>query len=125
MKHSLPANVDLLVKKILEDNPMHRQMLTSSLDILMPEDLMQLEDYILYCMENSITIDYLSESYLILVTDTLREQIYFNKHKKYRYSTFADVADSVYFNKEYMSHYMHAVALSLFFWPNHLRMFRF
>ncbi len=121
----LPTNVDQLCKKIISDNPLHRNILTASVGRLTEKEVGQLNDYIEYCLGKGVTIDYLAESYLILVMDTMREQIYFQKHKKYRYSTFAEVAGHVYFDKDYMSHYMYAVALTLFFWPNHLGMFRF
>lgn len=122
---ALFPNVARLTEKILEDNPLHRRVLQASVNLLTKDEIEQQDAYIGFCLSKNVTIDYLAESYLILVTDTLREQIYFQKHKKYRYSTFAEVADNVYFNQEYMSHYMYAVALTLFFWPNHLGMFRF
>jgi len=58
---------------------------------------------------------------------TVDEQIYFNRHKRYRHSTFAEVAESVYHDAEYMNRYMYGLAISTFLWPNHvamLRMFR-
>jgi 2-polyprenyl-3-methyl-5-hydroxy-6-metoxy-1,4-benzoquinol methylase len=122
---SLPQNSAQLIEKILEENPVHRKVLEASVQQLTGDEVQLLESYISYCLEKGLTLDYLAESYLILVMDTFREQMYFQQHKKYRYSTFAEVANDVYFNKEYMSHYMYAVALTLFFWPNHLGMFRF
>ncbi len=122
---SLPQNSAELIEKILEENPVHRKVLEASVQQLTGDEVQLLESYISYCLEKGLTLDYLAESYLILVMDTFREQMYFQQHKKYRYSTFAEVANDVYFNKEYMSHYMYAVALTLFFWPNHLGMFRF
>ncbi|HTK85917.1 MAG TPA: class I SAM-dependent methyltransferase [Patescibacteria group bacterium] len=121
----LPKNSAGLVAKILEENPVHRKVLESSVGQLTGDEVKLLEGYISYCLEKGLTIEYLAESYLILVMDTFREQMYFQQHKKYRYSTFAEVANDVYFNETYMSHYMYALALTLFFWPNHLGMFRF
>jgi len=121
----LPKNSAGLVEKILEENPVHRKVLESSVHQLTGDEVQLLEGYVSYCLEKGLTIEYLAESYLILVMDTFREQMYFQQHKKYRYSTFAEVANDVYFNETYMAHYMYALALTLFFWPNHLGMFRF
>jgi 2-polyprenyl-3-methyl-5-hydroxy-6-metoxy-1,4-benzoquinol methylase len=121
----LSANTQKVIDKILEDSPLHRRFLTSSLSLLTGAEKTQLGDYVDFCISRDLTTEYLAESYLMFVTDTMREQIYFQKHKKYRYSSFAEVANHVYFNNEYMSHYMYAQALTLFFWPNHLGMYRF
>lgn len=121
----LSPNITRLLEKILHDNPLHRNILTAAVSRWTPYEVEVLDGYIDYCLKKNVSIDYLAESYLTVVGDTLREQIYFFKHKKYRYSTFKEVASDVYFNKEYMSHYMYGVAQSLFFWPNHLAMFRF
>ena len=59
------------------------------------------------------------------MADVIRETIYFKKHKHYRYSSFSEVANSVYYNDEYMSLYMHGLLITLFFWPNHLKLYRF
>jgi 2-polyprenyl-3-methyl-5-hydroxy-6-metoxy-1,4-benzoquinol methylase len=53
------------------------------------------------------------------------EQIYFRRHKKYRYSTFKEVADQVYYDDEYMKKYMYGLALTYFLWPNHVAMQEF
>lgn len=122
---SLSQNSARLVEKILEENPVHRKVLESSVRQLTSDEIGLLESYVSYCLEKGLTLDYLAESYVILLMDTFREQMYFQQHKKYRYSTFEEVANDVYFNQAYMSHYMYALALTLFFWPNHLGMFRF
>lgn len=122
---SLPRNISTLSAAILEQNPMHRSFLTAALSNVTAEELDHLDRYIDFCVKRGLTIDYLAECYLTIVGDTLREQIYFQKHKKYRYSSFDEVAKGVYFNEEYMSFYMYGLALTSFLWPNHLSMFRF
>ncbi len=121
----MPPQISDLAARILNDNPLHRRILNAALNMLTPAEIAELETYISYCHQKGISSEYLAESYLVMVGDTLREQIYFQKHKKYRYSTFAEVANDVYFNNEYMSYYMYAVALSLFLWPNHLALYRY
>jgi 2-polyprenyl-3-methyl-5-hydroxy-6-metoxy-1,4-benzoquinol methylase len=121
----LPNNIRALSDAILEQNPMHRSFLTAALVNITSDELSHLERYLDFCRHRGLTIDYLAECYLTIVGDTLREQIYFQKHKKYRYSSFAEVANNVYFNEEYMSYYMYGLAITSFLWPNHLALFRF
>lgn len=125
LKSALPPGTGALVGKILEENPLHRKFLNASVAGLMPGEIAQLEEYIGYCLGKGLTVEYLSACYLTIVFDTLREQAYFQKNGAYRCSTFAEVADRVYFDEEYMSHYMYGLALTSFLWPNHLAMFRF
>lgn len=122
---ALPANVVALIEKVVEDNPMHRNFVTRALANVTAAELAHLDDYIDFCKHKGLAVAYLAECYLTIVGDTLREQIYFQKHKKYRYSTFAEVGDSVYFNEEYMSFYMYGLAITSYLWPNHLDLFRF
>ncbi len=124
-KPALPANVAALIDKVVEDNPMHRNFVTRALANVTAPELAHLDDYIDFCKQKGLSVGYLAECYLTIVGDTLREQIYFQKHKKYRYSTFAEVGDSVYFNEEYMSFYMYGLAITSYLWPNHLDLFRF
>jgi len=125
MTQKIPSHVSVLVAKIVAEQPLHKGFITASVAGLKEDELALLEDHLSFCIRDGITLDYLAESYLISVMDSLREQVYFAKHKKYRYSSFAEVAGDVYFNKTYMGHYMHALLLTLFFWPNHREMFRF
>jgi 2-polyprenyl-3-methyl-5-hydroxy-6-metoxy-1,4-benzoquinol methylase len=125
VKMDLSPNIQKLLGKILHDNPLHRSILTAAVSRWTPEEAAELDNYLDYCIKKGVTIDYLADSYLVVVGDTLREQIYFQKHKKYRYSTFDEVANDVYFNKEYMSHYMYGIALTTYLWANHLSMWRF
>ncbi|TAL33774.1 MAG: class I SAM-dependent methyltransferase [Alphaproteobacteria bacterium] len=122
---SLPDNIRALRDAILGQNPMHRSFMTAALANVTPEEMGHLDRYIDFCRQRGLTIAYLADCYLTIVGDTLREQIYFQKNKKYRYSSFAQVADNVYFNEEYMSFYMYGLAITSFLWPNHLALFRF
>lgn len=121
----LPPLTQELIGIVCEKNPMHRNFVNGALANVTEEELGHLEQYLDFCKQKGQTIDYLSDCYLTIVGDTLREQIYFQKNKHYRYSTFAEVADSVYFNEEYMSFYMYGLAITSYLWPNHLDLFRF
>lgn len=114
-----------LVERISSDNAMHLRSLQQAISALRPQEARELESYIDFCVSEGIDLDLLALAYRTITDDTLREQIYFRRHGKYRYSTFAEVADSVYFADDYMRRYMYGLALTLYLWPNHLEIVRF
>jgi 2-polyprenyl-3-methyl-5-hydroxy-6-metoxy-1,4-benzoquinol methylase len=85
----------------------------------------ELLDYIRYCMGHGLSLPYLASCYNTIAIDIQMEQIYFRRHKKYRHSTFKEVADRVYFDAEYMKRYMYGLALTYFLWPAHAAMQEF
>lgn len=119
------AGVDTLLAEIVRINPLQSSFIESSLEGATPDEVNDLSRYISFCERNSLDIPYLAECYDLIVKDTLREQFYFQRHKRYRYSTFAEVADSVYFDNDYMSKYMHGLAITAWLWPNHREMHRY
>lgn len=124
-KESLPPNVSILVSKILQANPYHSRNLNKALTYVEAEEFNHLEDYLVFYLKEGVSLDYLARCYNTIMDNVVSEFIYFQQHKKYRHSTFAEVANSVYYNKDYMSLYMHGVFITLFFWPNHLKLYRF
>lgn len=124
MPHMPPA-VAQLVEKVLEDNPMHRRILTAALEKLTPQEFDLLDSYLKFWLQKGVSIAYLAEAYNTHTVSTVREQAYFQKHGKYRHASFADVAKDVYFNDEFMSLYMYGLAIATFFWANHIEMLRF
>ena len=119
------AGVESLLGEILRINPLQSRFIEDSLDEVSSEELQGLGEYLQFCELNSLDIPYLAQCYDLIVKDTLREQLFFQRHKRYRYSTFAEVADSVYFDDEYMNKYMHGLALTAWLWPNHRDMHRY
>lgn len=120
----LPFNVARLLDIILEENPMHKSFLKNALKQANDNELEMLSDYLNFCEKNGHELNYIAESYLTFVADTLREQIYFMKHKEYRHKSYADVAGHVYQDNDYMDKYMYGLAITSFFWPIHLEMGR-
>lgn len=118
-------NTSALINQVVQKNPMHKGFIENALKMLTSGELEELEQYLVYLAAQGLDIDYLAACYLTIVQDTLKETIYFTKHRKYRNSTFAEVAGDVYHNKEYMDRYMYGLAISDFFWPNHVKMTRF
>lgn len=118
-------HISALTDAIIKVNPLQRAFLVNSTNSMSDEEKLTLESYIDYCTCSGQTVEYLAKCYDLIVKDTLREQLFFQKHKRYRYSSYAEVADSVYLNDEYMAMYMHGLAITAFLWPNHRKMRRY
>jgi len=112
--------VDGLVQAILDLIPSQQRLMSQAMAALTSEDRKELDAYVCFHLDNKQTLDGLANAYKIILNDTIREQVYFSRKGKYRYSSFKEVADSVYFNPDYMNQYMVGLALTLFLWPNHL-----
>lgn len=120
----IPTRVGALVDSVAQSFPVHQAFLTAAVDNASDEELERLSDYLEFCESKGLDDDYLAESYLTIVGDTVDEQLYFNRHKHYRHATFAEVAESVYDDADYMNRYMYGLAISTFLWPNHVAMVR-
>ncbi len=117
--------MDSLLREIVRINPLQSRFIEDSVDGASSEELQGLDEYVRFCEVNSLDIRYLAQCYDLIVKDTLREQLFFQRHKRYRYSTYAEVADSVYFDDQYMSKYMHGLAITAWLWPNHRDMHQY
>lgn len=120
----VPANVVELIDVVVREFPVHEAYLIAAIDNATDEELQRLSGYLAFCRSKGLDNDYLAETYLTIVGDTVDEQLYFNRHKQYRHSTFAEVAESVYHDAEYMNRYMYGLAISTFLWLNHVAMVR-
>ena len=122
---NLPNKTMELLQLIFVSSPLQEKAILQSLGNATKTELDYLDNYLYYCEKNNLTMPYIAECYLLIIEDMMREQLYFLKNKKYRFSTFDEVADSVYFNDEYMNKYMYGLALTTFFWKNHVKIQRF
>jgi 2-polyprenyl-3-methyl-5-hydroxy-6-metoxy-1,4-benzoquinol methylase len=114
-----------LVGTIVRLNPMQKPFLDNSIRLLQADEIEILDRYITFCLENGLDMALLAQSYNRIVKDTFKEQVYFQRHKRYRYASYQEVADAVYFNRDYMHQYMLGLALSAFLWPNHRELHHF
>lgn len=114
-----------LFERVHQRNPMHHRFMTGALQRVTAEEAERLEQYLAFCRAQGCSHDYLSDCYLTIVNDTLREQAFFRKYGRYRYGSFAETSQAVYFNPDYMAKYMYGLAISAFLWPNHLDILRF
>lgn len=119
-----PLTIEL-VDRITSENAMQFRSLDQAVAALQPGEAGELESYIAFCISEGVQLECLASAYLTITNDTVREQIFFRRHGHYRYSTFEEVASSVYFDDNYMKRYMYGLALTLYLWPNHLEIVRF
>lgn len=117
--------IDGLTAEIVRINPLQRNFIAESLQDVREDEFGDLDAYIGFADSLGIGVEYLAQCYDLIVKDTLREQMFFQRHGRYRFSTFAEVANSVYFNEEYMRKYMHGLAITAYLWPNHRALHRF
>jgi len=123
--NAVTSRIDALTENIVSINPLQRNFISESVTDIHDEEMRDLDAYMSFTESLGIEPSYLAECYDLIVKDTLREQMYFQRHGRYRYSTFDDVANSVYFDAEYMRKYMHGLAITAYLWPNHRALHRF
>jgi 2-polyprenyl-3-methyl-5-hydroxy-6-metoxy-1,4-benzoquinol methylase len=114
-----------LMDAIVESNPSQKNFLRKSRETLGQSDAQLCRVYLKYCEDSGVTLEYLAGAYNFFVRETVKEQMFFARHGRYRYSRYAEVAERVYLDEDYMRKYMHGLALTAFLWPNHRAMGRF
>ena len=117
--------INKFVQEVLTQNPSHERFLKTSFDMIKPTSIRSLQSYLEYCISRDLDIEYLARSYNTITIDMQIEQIYFRRNNKYRCSTFAEVADIVYFDDDYMRKYMYGLAITSFLWPSHASIHEF
>lgn len=117
--------LESLEQAIIKITPMQRKKLGYFFQNMNMRMKIFLKSYIKFCISKGDTIEYLAQSYSLLVKETLKEQIFFAKHGCYRYKSYEEVKDKVYNNNEYMKMYMTGLCISTALWENHTKMFDF
>ena len=113
-----------LVDRVSTRRPPHAKFLGEAFRLLTNEEKIEADSYLAYMIKDHDP-NYLVESYETIVDDTSDAQLFFAREGRYRCSTFEEVANSVYFNDEYMKKYMVGLAITSFVWPNHTYIRRF
>jgi 2-polyprenyl-3-methyl-5-hydroxy-6-metoxy-1,4-benzoquinol methylase len=114
-----------LIDTVIARKPMHRKFLNTTVSKLSEAEQAEAEHYIAFLQLQGHTTDSLAASYLTIVDDTFREELHFRETGRYRCSSYAEAAAAVYHNPEYMQRYMVGLALSSFWWINHVELRRF
>jgi hypothetical protein len=117
-------DITQLWQEIVSRNPRHQSFLQQAIDHLQPYELEEIKAFLSWADNYGLSLSDVVDGYTTIVIDTLREQIYFNKHGRYRFSKFDEVAQNVYHDADYMQRYMLGLALSSYIWPNHAAMRR-
>jgi SAM-dependent methyltransferase len=104
---------------------MHAASLARAHAALAPREQADLDGYVSHCLTEGQSLERLADDYKLVVDDTLREQVFFWRHGRYRHARYDDVAAAVYLDDRYMTAYMRGLALTAFFWPNHARIRRY
>ncbi|HEC1793161.1 class I SAM-dependent methyltransferase [Campylobacter lari] len=112
-------NIKNLFELIAIKNPIHAKYLNKI--SLTNEDEIEFENLISYYLQNDISLQEQCECYLTILNDTLEETKYFIENNSYRYKSFEEVKDKVYFNETYMKKYMIGLALSSYIWIAHIK----
>lgn len=110
---------------VIARKPMHRKFLNATVSALTEGERLEAEHYIRFLMTQGHTPDGLMDCYLTIVEDTFREELHFRQTGHYRCSSYAEAAAAVYHNSEYMQRYMVGLALSSFWWINHVELRRY
>jgi 2-polyprenyl-3-methyl-5-hydroxy-6-metoxy-1,4-benzoquinol methylase len=111
--------------RVVDANPIHASFMRRSLKSMRDDTRKELTDYLNYGLSLGLDLDYLALCYNTIVNDLRGEQIFFTEHGRFRWSRFADLANEVYFNAEYMRKYMYGLAITSFLWPNHVALHDF
>jgi SAM-dependent methyltransferase len=115
------GNVLKFLEKIIESNPMQKKVVDMANIYWDDQVKLSFEKYLEFCISQNCDLDYLVDCYDLIVKDTIREQFYFARNKKYRYSSYEEVANSVYLNEDYMRKYMYGLGITSYLWVQHLK----
>lgn len=116
---------DSFIKQICTDNAMHGKYLLKTASMLDDSENTAFESIINFFLKRGETIHSLASAYMVFVTDSVKEQMYFFQNGHYRYSSFKDVDDLLYNNSAYMHKYMLGVMLSHYLWISHIELSRY
>jgi SAM-dependent methyltransferase len=117
--------VEDLAEQIQAADNVQGKFITESLPGLAPDERKEFNRYLHYRLAGGASVKTLAGAYLGMVDDIMGEQLYFARHRRYRYSRLSEVESHVYADPEYMGRYMLGVAISLYLWPQHQEIRRF
>lgn len=117
--------LNLLIDKMdAKSNPCAKHLKQAAND-LTPDELSELEKLIDIFQKQGFSLEFQCSAYQQVLDMTIQESKYFMEHGSYRYSTFEDVADKVYFNEPYMKNYMIGLALTQYLWAIHKNCYQY
>ncbi len=114
-----------LIDIISQGNDLQRKYIKKIFQLLTTSELQEFEKYIEYCQLEGKNLEYLADAYNILNRSALKEQIYFKKKNKYRYSSLLEVESFAQRDPQFFEKYMYGLSLSIFLWQQHIKIRRF
>lgn len=112
-------NIYKLFELISIKNPIHAKYLNKI--SFSQNDEIEFNNLIDFYLKSGISLQEQCGCYLTILNDTLEETKFFIEHGHYRYKSFNQVKDKVYFNEDYMRKYMIGLALSSYIWIAHIK----
>lgn len=77
-----------------------------------------------YTVEQGYTLEFLADAYSFINQMVVEESYFFERNRRYRYSSFDEVNSLVYQNDGYMKKYMVGLCISDYIWIQHLEILR-
>ena len=111
--------IDIFLEKTKAHHPVHAKYLENI--SLEKEDREEFENLLSYYEQRlNLSIEDQVQCYLKFLHKNLEETKFFLEHHHYRYATFEEVKNQVYFNEDYMQKYMVGLAISSYLWGTHI-----
>lgn len=103
-----------------EKNFLQKKYLKAMMDQLKTDEKNSLIELIDFYLSRGYSLEDIAGTWLLFIQVVMEETKYFAEHGEYRYHSFAEVSDDVYFNHTYMTKYMMGLALSTYLLNFHL-----
>ena len=117
--------LNILRASIIENSPVQSEFIEHSLEELSHEEKTTFENLIADYGDKGLSPKMLADCYKVVLEDMLAEQIYFKKHKSYRYSKIDEVKKTDFYGADHSRRYLIGLGLTQFLWPNHRDLFQF
>ena len=117
--------IEIFLSIVCEKNSLHGKYLNKFVPTLTDNEKHGLQRLIRFYQSLGSSLNDIAECYLLFIQVVMEETKYFAEHGTYRYSTFSEVSNDVYFNDSYMTKYMIGLGLSTYLLNFHLESMRF
>lgn len=115
--------LNIIIEKIEKNNPLHGKKIKKNINSF-DEKYFELANnffskYNDYLTSVNKDLDFGINAYLRMCADIMYEQINFQQTGEYSYTSYDEVKERVYDNKEIMEYYINGLLLSQFLWQHH------
>lgn len=106
-------------------NKGHCDYVTKQMQELENSEIEKLDKLLQYFIMKDNSMEYIVQSYNMIVKDSMAHIVYFMKNKKYMYSSFDEVNKMLYNNPEKSKMYAIGSSITHYLWLNHIQLNRF